>query len=394
MFHSVPFISIFHHLFLGCFPSTVVVFGSRTGFPFRAGLLFRAAIPSTLIRIRSRSEFVGTATLAWGQDLFLGWLIGLLWGGIGHLIGRYDDWVLVDRVAVKPLCAGVQFEWTASICDFWQRWWLTWWRSPVSRAVSHLLLRGMLVTRSIAPNNVRGRGARNLRHPILLLVVLRPWHVVEAPALVHLLHLLLGLRKVLVLPALVRHRSLVDFELVLALHCRLAPGDSKPTAVDGDALQLAQGHQRIAPLLKLNEGIALEGPVHVSNLAERLEEVPEPLIGHGIVDAANEQGRICPVGGELAGPVRWRRWYVAWWVANVRRMCVVHDVVILHCKLEQSFRNGVSGEDWGRICLLGCEVDDNRNRDKGRSYRGCGHGQGERTCRLSGSLSTFHHCRQ
>lgn len=298
-----------------------------------------------------------------------------LLGGILHHIGRYDDWALAPQVAFETGCAGVQFKWTAGMSNFWRRRWSPRWLSLVFKAVSHLLLRLLLMIRNIVPNNVRGGAVRHLRHLISLLVVPRPRHVVEALSLVRIPHMVLGLREALVLPSLVRDRVLLDLEIGLVLHCRLAPGDSKPTAIDGDALQLAQGRERIAPLLELNEGSALEGPVHVSNLAKILEEVSELLGRHGLVDAANEQGRIAPVGGKLAGPVWWRRWPVAWWVAKFRMPCPVwnRSQLILYSKLESSFRNGGSGEiggDRGRMCLLGCGLGDNRNRDKACSYGG------------------------
>jgi hypothetical protein len=168
-----------------------------------------------------------------------------------------------------------------------------------------MMISALLMTRNVVPNCVRRRGVGTL---VLLLLVPRPWYGVEG------LGLGLGLLGLLGLPvliALIREDPVHDWELVLVLHHGLAPGDSKPTVIDGDTLQLAQGHQRIAPQRELNKGIALEGPVKISDLAKVPEEELELVVGHVLLDAANAQGRIVHIGGVFAEPIRWRLWRVA-----------------------------------------------------------------------------------
>lgn len=120
--------------------------------------------------------------------------------------------------------------------------------------------------------------------------------------------MVLGSLRTLVLVALERARPVLLWEVLLILHPGIAPGDAEPAVVDGDALHLAHSHERVAAQRELDEPAGLVGPVHVVELAELQEELPELVVSHGFVDAADEQGGVVLVGGILAGLVSWQPW--------------------------------------------------------------------------------------
>lgn len=213
--------------------------------------------------------------------------------------------------------------------------------------ISHLLLIGVLIPKTsvgdgsvdplrhivllllvLRPGHVV-EALRHSRHIVLLLLVLRPGHVVEA--LEHLLWHALGLLMMMMLVTLERPLSSLFWDVALVLHLGIAPGNAEPAVVDGDALHLAHGHQGVATHRVLNESAGLVGPVHIGDLAELLKEFLKLLISHPFVDAADEQGRVFQHGGVFAGLV-WRPWcLVAFRVDLIRSVfefAVTHGAIL------------------------------------------------------------------
>lgn len=218
---------------------------------------------------------------------------------IGHHVRGDNDWTLPLQIPLPACCGWVEAERTAALHALW-----------------HLWFRARM-TLYMMPDYVLNGSVGHSGH--LVLLVPRPRHVVEALVLVPLLRpnilvavlwnclrFLMVLVLVLVLVALEGEPAILGSEVPLALRLRVAPGDSEPAAVDGDALHLAHGHQRITTQHKLNEGAGLVGPVHVSDLAEVRKEFLELLVRHSLVDSADEQCRVVVRGCIFARLISWQ----------------------------------------------------------------------------------------